>query len=155
MKQTAILWLILGMASLTVAFAPLPINQTTPTERFFQIDAESFAYSPAVLTVNPGDQVTIELASTDVVHGLYVDGYDLNIVADPGQPATLTFVADKSGSFRLRCSVTCGALHPFMLGKLNVGTNLLFLRGIGLTFIALLGSLLYFRQTLSVSQNNS
>ena len=155
MKQTVILWLILGIASLTVAFAPLPINQTTPTERFFHVDAESFAYSPAVLTVNPGDRVTIELASTDVVHGLYVDGYDLNIVADPGQPATLTFVADKSGTFRLRCSVTCGALHPFMLGKIKIGTNLLFLRGVGLTFIALLGSLLYFRQALSVSQNNS
>ena len=155
MKQTVILWLILGIASLTVAFAPLPINQTTPTDRFFHVDAESFAYSPAVLTVNPGDRVTIELASTDVVHGLYVDGYDLNIVADPGQPATLTFVADKSGTFRLRCSVTCGALHPFMLGKIKIGTNLLFLRGVGLTFIALLGSLLYFRQALSVSQNNS
>ena len=155
MKQTVILWLILGIASLTVAFPPLPINQTTPTDRFFHVDAESFAYSPAVLTVNPGDRVTIELASTDVVHGLYVDGYDLNIVADPGQPATLTFVADKSGTFRLRCSVTCGALHPFMLGKIKIGTNLLFLRGVGLTFIALLGSLLYFRQALSVSQNNS
>ena len=155
MKQTVALWLIFGMASITVAFAPLPINQATPTERFFHVDAESFAYSPAVLTVNPGDRVTIELASTDVVHGLYVDGYDLNIVADPGQPAKLTFIADKSGTFRLRCSVACGALHPFMLGKLKVGTNLLFLRGVGLMFIALLGSLLYFRQTLSVSQNNS
>ena len=155
MKQTVILWLVLGMTSLTVAFAPLPINQTIPAERIFHVDAESFAYAPAVLVVNQGDQVIIELASTDVVHGLYVDGYDLNIIADPGQPATLTFVADKSGTFRLRCSVTCGALHPFMLGKLKVGTNLLFLRGIGLTFIALLGSTLYFRQTLSLSQNNS
>ena len=155
MKRTVALWLVFSMASLMVAFAPLPINQATPTKRFFHMDAESFAYSPAVLTVNPGDQVTIELASTDVVHGLYIDGYDFNMIADPGQPATLTFVADKSGTFRLRCSVTCGALHPFMLGKLKVGTNLLFLRGIGLTFVALLGSLLYFRQTLPVSQNNS
>ncbi len=117
------------MASLTVAFAPLPITPTTSTDRFFHVDAESFAYSPAVLRVNSGDRVTIKLASTDVVHGLYVDGYDLNMTADPGQPATITFIADKSGTFRLRCSVTCGALHPFMLGKLHVGTNFLFLRG--------------------------
>ena len=152
MKRTVALWLVFGMASLTVAFAPMPITPTMSTDRFFHVDAESFAYSPAVLTVNSGDRVTIELASTDVVHGLYVDGYDLSIIADPGQPATLTFVADKSGTFRLRCSVTCGALHPFMLGKLQVGTNLLFLRGIGLTFIALLGSLLYLRKPLPVSQ---
>ncbi len=135
-----------------VAFAPFPSASTTPTKRFFHVDAESFAYSPAVLTVNPGDQVTIELASTDVVHGLYVDGYDLSITADPGQPVTLTFVADKSGTFRLRCSVSCGALHPFMLGKLQVGTNLLFLRGIGLTFAALLG-VLFIRKPLAESEN--
>jgi len=59
-----------------------------------------------------GDHVTIDLVSTDVVHGLYLDGYDLNVTADPGQTATLSFVADRSGSFRFRCSVTCGALHP-------------------------------------------
>lgn len=152
MKRTAVPWLIFGMAVLTVAFAPVPITPKTPTDRFFHVDAESFAYSPAVLTVNPGDQVTIELASTDVVHGLYVDGYDVSVIADPGQPATLTFVTDKSGTFRLRCSITCGALHPFMLGKLQVGTNLLFWRGIGLAFVALSG-ILFIRKPLPISEN--
>ena len=151
-KRRVVQWSVLGIAALMVAFAPFPSASTTPTKRFFHVDAESFAYSPAVLTVNPGDQVTIELASTDVVHGLYVDGYDLSITADPGQPVTLTFVADKSGTFRLRCSVSCGALHPFMLGKLQVGTNLLFLRGIGLTFAALLG-VLFIRKPLAESEN--
>lgn len=122
-----------------VAFAPLPHITPVPTERFFHIEAGDFAYSPAVLQVYPGDNVTIELSSTDVVHGLYVDGYDLNVTADPGQPATLSFIADRSGTFRLRCSVTCGALHPFMTGKLQVGSNLFLWRGIGLTFVALLG----------------
>lgn len=122
-----------------VAFAPLPHITPVPTERFFHIEAGDFAYSPAVLHVNPGDKVTIELSSTDVVHGLYVDGYELSVTADPGQPAILSFIADRSGTFRLRCSITCGALHPFMVGKLQVGSNLLFLRGIGLAFLALLG----------------
>ena len=94
------------------------------------------------------------LASTDVVHGLYVDGYDLSVTADPGQPATLSFLANKSGSFRLRCSVTCGALHPFMLGKLQVGTNLLFWRGLGLAFVALLG-VFFVRKPLLVAETIS
>jgi len=127
------------MGALLVAFAPLPHSTSAPSERFFHVEAGNFAYSPAVLHVNPGDKVTIELVSTDVVHGLYVDGYDLNVTADPGQLATLSFVADRSGTFRLRCSVTCGALHPFMVGKLQVGSNLLFWRGIGLALVALLG----------------
>jgi heme/copper-type cytochrome/quinol oxidase subunit 2 len=135
----AIFWAILGAAALLVAFAPLPHYASVPTERLFRVEAGNFAYSPSVLHVNPGDEVTIELASTDVVHGLYVDGYDLNITADPGQPATMTFIANRTGAFRLRCSVTCGALHPFMIGKLQVGSNLLLWRGIGLSFVALLG----------------
>ena len=139
MKRIIVSWTVLGMAALLAAFAPLPHSASAPTKRFFHIKAGNFAYSPAVLHVNPGDKVTIELASTDVVHGLYVDGYDVSITADPGQPAALTFVADHPGTFRLRCSVTCGALHPFMVGKLQVGSNLLFWRGIGLALVALLG----------------
>ena len=101
-------------------------------DRHFRIEASSFQYTPEAIHVNPGDHVTIDLVSTDVVHGLYIDGYDLNVTADPGQTATLSFVADRAGSFRFRCSVTCGALHPFMIGKLNVGSNDLLWRAIGL-----------------------
>ena len=101
--------------------------------------SEAFAYTPAVLHVNPGDKVTIELASTDVVHGIFVDGYNVHVTADPGQPARLSFIADRPGTFRLRCSVTCGALHPFMTGKLQVGSNLLLWRSMGLAVLAFLG----------------
>jgi heme/copper-type cytochrome/quinol oxidase subunit 2 len=70
------------------------------------------------------------VSATDVVHGLYIDGYNLDVTADPGQPARLTFIADRAGSFRFRCSVTCGSLHPFMTGKLNVGPDWLFWKAI-------------------------
>jgi len=80
--------------------------------------------------------VTIELVSTDVVHGLEIDGYGVGMTADPGQPASLTFVADRSGSFRMRCSVTCGGMHPFMIGKLQVGQNVWLWRGAGLAILA-------------------
>jgi heme/copper-type cytochrome/quinol oxidase subunit 2 len=138
-KRIVVSWVILGIAALLVAFAPLHYSTATPTEHFFRIEAGDFTYAPAVLKVNPGDKVIIELASTDVVHGIYVDGYDVSVTADPGQPARLTFTADHPGTYRLRCSVTCGALHPFMTGKLQVGSNILFWRGISLAFVALLG----------------
>ena len=138
--------LLLVMAGLVVAFAPLPVQPITPQERTFEIDAHQFAYSPSELHVNPGDTVTIQLISTDVVHGLYVDGYDISVEADPGQSATLTFVADKPGSFRFRCNVTCGAMHPFMIGKLTVGDNSWLSRSLGLALLVVIG------MTLSVKQ---
>jgi plastocyanin len=130
--------LLLGLTMITLALAPLPASFSVPQERFFQVKASSFEYSPAVLRVNPGDHVTIELASEDVVHGIYIDGYDLEVRADPGQPARLSFAANKTGFFRLRCSITCGALHPFMIGQLKVGVNWLFWKAIGEAILAAL-----------------
>jgi heme/copper-type cytochrome/quinol oxidase subunit 2 len=131
--------LLFVMAGVAVAFAPLPASTTTPQARTFRVDARQFAYSPSELRVNPGDTVTLELVSVDVVHGIYIDSYDISVEADPGQIQTLTFIADKSGSFRFRCNVTCGAMHPFMIGKLTVGTNIWFHRSIGLAALAVLG----------------
>lgn len=128
--------LLFMMAGLVVAFAPLPVPPATPQERTFTIDAQQYAYSPPELKVNAGDTVTIQLVSTDVVHGLYVDDYDISVEADPGQTATLSFIADKAGSFRFRCNVTCGAMHPFMIGKLTVGANNWLFRSIGLAALA-------------------
>ncbi len=116
-------------AALLVVFIPLPSRAAAESgERIFRVQASQFAFSPAKLQVNPGERVTIELTSTDVVHGFYIDGYDLGMQVDPGQTARLTFIADREGSFRFRCSATCGDMHPFMIGKLQVGPNTLLWR---------------------------
>jgi heme/copper-type cytochrome/quinol oxidase subunit 2 len=129
-----------------VAFAPLPENAAAqPTAHTIRVEASQFSYSPSVISVHQGDTVTIELVSRDVVHGLYVDGYGVSTEADPGQVRTLTFVASRPGSFRIRCNVTCGAMHPFMIGKLNVGPNLAFVRSVGLAFVGMLGLALFAR----------
>jgi len=139
----------MAAAALAVAFARLPFlpPRAPAASRTFRIEASQYAYSPGELHVNPGDRVTIELVSTDTVHGLYVDGYGVSLEADPGQTASMTFVANHPGSYRFRCNVTCGALHPFMIGKLTVGTNTLLFRGAGLSLLGALGVLLALRWT--------
>jgi heme/copper-type cytochrome/quinol oxidase subunit 2 len=130
-------WLLLAGLALAVVLIPFPANAAAPTDKTFHILASQFEYNPAILSVNPGDRVTIELAATDVVHGLSIDGYNLAITSDPGQTARLSFVADRQGSFRFRCTVTCGNLHPFMIGKLKVGQNMLLWRAVALSGLAL------------------
>ncbi len=131
---TTVVFLALGAG--VIAFAPLPGAPAKPANRHFRVEASSFKYTPATIRVNAGDHVTIDLVSTDVVHGLYVDGYDVSVTADPGRTASLSFVANRTGMFRLRCSVTCGAMHPFMIGKLHVGRNDLLWRALVLTLFA-------------------
>jgi heme/copper-type cytochrome/quinol oxidase subunit 2 len=138
-------WFLLALTVLAITFMPLPVGAGVPGSHNLRIAASQYDFSPGVISVNQGDQVTIELAAADVVHGLYLDGYDLEVTVDPGQTASLSFIADKSGTFRFRCSVTCGPLHPFMIGKLKVGNNTLLWRGIALALLATVVGLWRFR----------
>ena len=129
-------WIAFALAALLILFLPLPLPVSNPTERVIRVEASTFQFSPAEISVNPGDRVTIELVATDVVHGFSLDGYDFSLSAEPGQTGSKTFMADKSGSFRFRCSVACGNLHPFVIGKLQVGQNIPFWRAIAMGILA-------------------
>ena len=134
-------WLVFplaGLAGALVLLAPFPVRPPEPTHRTIRLEASQFAYTPGIIRVNPGDTVTIELVSMDVVHGFYLDGYDASVTADPGQTASLTFTAGRSGSYRFRCNVTCGPLHPFMVGRFQVGPNMLLWRLVALAVLAAL-----------------
>jgi plastocyanin len=134
-------WLLVLVLGIAILVVPVPAHSGQPTGRAFRIEASRFAFSPSIIKVNQGDRVTLGLVSTDVVHGLAIDGYDLEVTSDPGQTARLTFTADRPGSFRFRCSATCGSLHPFMIGKIQVGRNTLWPRAAGLSLLAVLAVL--------------
>jgi len=125
-------------------FAPLPVAAPAPQARTIEISARQFAYEPATVRVNRGDMLTFHLESLDAAHGLSVDGYDVNIQAEPGKSASVTFVADKEGTFKFRCSVSCGALHPFMIGELNIEPNAPLVRTILVTIIVGIGAMIWF-----------
>ncbi|MBI2875015.1 MAG: cupredoxin domain-containing protein, partial [Firmicutes bacterium] len=91
-----------------------------PTTRDITIEAKRFNYSPGVITVNKGDLVRLHLLSTDVSHGFYLDGYELNVHLEKDQEKVVEFIADKPGRFSFRCSVTCGPFHPYMVGWLRI-----------------------------------
>lgn len=132
---------LLALGAVAVLVVPVPEGATAGGERSFRVAATSTGFTPAVIRARAGERVTIELVAMDVVHGLFVDGYELSTTAEPGRPGRLTFVADRTGAFRLRCSVTCGSLHPFVAGVLKVGPQTLLWRAAALAVIAALGGL--------------
>lgn len=135
-RRPALGWALAVLAGAVALLAPLPLAAAPPAARVVRIEAGSFAFAPAVVRLTTHDRVTLEVVATDVAHGVYVDGYDVSVQAEPGQTARLSFVASRPGVFRLRCSVTCGPLHPFMVGKLYVGPGLAWWRGLVVLGIA-------------------
>ena len=93
--------LFVGLAGVAL-FAPLPLRAEQPTEHHLTLEARSFAFDPAVIQVNQGDRVILELESVDVTHGVYVDGYGIEATSEPGHSARLEFVADQVGKFKYR-----------------------------------------------------
>lgn len=88
--------------------------------------ARTFAFDPPRISVNLGDTVVFKIRSRDVVHGFYIDGYNVNVEVHPGEEEIVKIVADRVGKFRLRCSVICGPMHPYMVAELVVEPNNIF-----------------------------
>ena len=143
MKRSQYLTLLpfVGLALLVVLLpAPFP---TTPVTHQVTLTAQQFGFDPPVLHVNRGDRVLITLQAADVVHGFYLDGYNLETRVEPGISQQVEFIAEQGGKFNYHCSVSCGTLHPFMIGKLVVNPNWTFVRVIGLMLIAVAATLFY------------
>ena len=104
---------------------PVPQQQQTKTQstgevKEFKITAKQFAFEPSTIEVNKGDKVRLIVTSVDVPHGIAIPEYGINQRLEPGQPATIEFVADKQGTFTAFCSVFCGSGHSSMKGKIIV-----------------------------------
>jgi polyferredoxin len=126
--------LILGLVFLTAS--------ASAEEKFFEVRAKKFSYDPNIIKVNKGDLVRIRLISEDVHHGFFLDGYNIQTSAYPGKEGSLEFIANKTGRFSFRCSVTCGDFHPYMIGYLYVGSNNKFFAGLIIVFLCGFGSFL-------------
>lgn len=82
------------------------------------------SFEPTKIEVNKGDKVTIYMTNieqtTDELHGLGINEYNINVVIDPGETKVIEFVADKAGVFPFYCTNFCSALHQEMQGYMLV-----------------------------------
>ncbi len=141
MTRAIVVAAALGLGALVLTF-PWP-TPSAPADVEMLVRARQYAFAPGVLRVGQGDRVTLVLEAEDVAHGLFVDGYAVDIAAVPGRRARATFVADRAGKFRLRCSKVCGSLHPFMLGELIVEPNRPLWRAAALAIVAAAGTVAF------------
>ena len=98
---------------------PVP-EQSSPQVHEVSLKVFQFGFDPDTVTVKKGEKVKLLLTSTDVTHGISIDGYGMDAVLRPGVETPLEFTATKSGTFSFYCSVFCGSGHKTMTGKLVV-----------------------------------
>lgn len=80
------------------------------------INAKNFEFDQQEIKVKKGDKVSITLKNTQGMHSIKINGYDQVIKANK----TVTFTADKAGTFEFLCDTMCGGGHAEMTGKLIV-----------------------------------
>jgi|SRR3989344_1483047 len=82
------------------------IATSTPSVKDFSIDAVPFSFTPSTMTVNKGDTVKITLKNKQGTHDLKIDEFSAATrILNAGEEQTITFVADKVGTFEYYCSV--------------------------------------------------
>ncbi len=76
-----------------------------PQQRLIQVAVAGNTMSPGQLQANEGDTLTVSV-SADKYEEIHLHGYDKHFFPSPGQPATLTFPADKTGNFVIEIEAT-------------------------------------------------
>jgi nitrite reductase (NO-forming) len=96
-------------------------TDTSSKKKTFDIAAGGFYYVPNKITVNKGDTVTFNMKIAGGTHDLVIDELDVNIpvIEEAGGTGSVTFTADKVGSFVYYCSLP-GHREKGMWGTLVV-----------------------------------
>jgi plastocyanin len=89
---------------------PSPTPSATPvvsgTVKEFVVEGKNFAFVPPSITVKKGDTVKITFKNTGGFHDWKIDEFHAATKRiNGGEQDTVTFVADKAGTFEYYCSV--------------------------------------------------
>lgn len=93
---------------------------TPSAEKTFNVTASSFKFSPTTITVKKGDTVKVVLANAGGNHNFVIDEFNAKTkIIGNGETDTISFVADKSGTYEYYCAVG-NHRQMGMVGKLIV-----------------------------------
>jgi plastocyanin len=99
---------------------PEPSGTIVEGVRVIEMKARKFEFEPERVVVRSGEKLRLKVTSEDVMHGIDIEGYDINKKLPPGETVTIEFTPQKPGSHHFHCSVYCGAGHDQMHGTLVV-----------------------------------
>lgn len=102
-------------------FGAPAVKEIIPGKKYqVNMVARQYSFAPNPLRVPAGAELTINITSPDVTHGMEIIGSNVNVMVIPGYVSTVTTKFDKPGEYAVVCQEYCGAGHHLMLGTLIV-----------------------------------
>jgi cytochrome c oxidase subunit 2 len=119
--------LVYSAAGLDISL-PTCVTAVTPFKKGQVIDkgdnhyevhmvAKMWAFDPPEVRLPPGADVDLYLSARDVIHGMYIEHTNVNLMGVPGTVNAARVRFDHEGEYPVICHEYCGVGHQNMMGK--------------------------------------
>lgn len=88
--------------------------------KMIKMTAELWKFTPNVVRVKQGEDVTLEITGISGTHGIAIPGLGINETIIQGNTVSVKIPTDKTGTFDFACSVLCGSGHNDMTGQIII-----------------------------------
>jgi cytochrome c oxidase subunit II len=96
------------------------VREVEPNRYEVVMIGSAWSFTPREVRVPAGAEVTFIATTTDVIHGVHVEGTRVNFMIIPGQISRVTSTFREPGEYLIICHEFCGAGHHLMYGTLVV-----------------------------------
>jgi nitrous-oxide reductase len=100
------------------------VERTGDSSVEVRMSSKRSEYGLRDFTVQEGDEVTLTVtnieSARDIIHGLAIPQYGINLAIAPQDTRQVTFTADEPGVYWLYCTYFCSALHLEMRSRMIV-----------------------------------
>jgi cytochrome c oxidase subunit 2 len=88
-----------------------------------RVVGQEYSFTPACILVPAETLITLRATSPDVVHGLLIEGTNVNTMLVPGYVSQLPLRFDKPGEHLMPCQEFCSVGHEGMWARVRVVTR--------------------------------
>ena len=81
---------------------------------------QQYSFTPQCILVPAATPLTIRAASADVIHGLLIEGTNVNVMLVPGYISVITARFEQPGEHLMPCQEFCSVGHEGMWGRVRV-----------------------------------
>lgn len=81
---------------------------------------EGWKFTPNVVTVKRGEQVTIRLTNIKGNHSFFSPELGIDVTVPEGETKDIVIPTSIAGTFEFHCGIPCGPGHPDMTGQVII-----------------------------------